>query len=79
MGSDALNEDWLKTMGWDLWTPGYEKLVDTVDELLAYQRSLGYSGSDETVLRNFLRKPASLAMPDKLVRELELRGLRVGG
>jgi len=56
------NADWIKTRTWDIWTPGYTKLVDTIEEL-------ALSIAPMTV-EHFLTLPAAKAMPAKLRDEL---------
>lgn len=55
--SDARNEDWLRTIGWDLPT--------TLDAFLASQ------GNDPERLRHFLTLPAAEAMPEDLRGQVE--------
>jgi len=68
--NDTMNEDWLRTMSWDIWTPGFKKHVTTVDELKV-------ALSDNMDIEHFLALPAALAMPEALRTDLIKAGYTV--
>ncbi len=85
---DALNEDWIKVVGWDFWVPepgGGRRKVTTLRDMF---RLLGFdpqriSPADLPFLKDavarFERMPAALGMPkplhDQWVRLLDILGI----
>ncbi len=71
---DLRNDDWIKTIAWDIWNTvdGEWVLVKSLEELLVYLEVAGEPQAEqEKAVREFLKLPASEAMPDGLKAELE--------
>lgn len=74
---DEWNADWPKVRSWDLWTPDQRepsgrRLVANLEELLGAlgMRSPATDESARTALNEFMRLPASRAMPERLAAEV---------
>jgi len=61
--ADPDNADWTKVRSWDIWTPGYTKLVTTPEELVEAIAPM--------TIEEFLRLPAAKAMPAELKSALK--------
>jgi len=68
--ADQENADWLKTRTWDIWTPGYTKLVTTPEELAEAIAPM--------TVAHFLTLPAAQAMPAELKAALAKASSRRG-
>lgn len=70
MDNDLFNEDWLRTMRWDLWAG--DKLVTTLNEFL---NVLGVSGRSDDEKRRAVeaatKMPFYVPAPDELKTEVD--------